>query len=121
MRKDDLYPSKYLKAADVGDREMRLTISHVEVEELGPDDKKEKKLVVYFERAAKGLVTNVTNWDRLDYAFGDTDNWPGQKITLYAEPVKVKGESKLGLRVRAVKAPAATVNVATGMDDEIPF
>ena len=56
MHRDDLFPSKYLKAADVGEHTHSAVIRLVQLEELGSE--REKKAVVYFRDNPKGLVLN---------------------------------------------------------------
>jgi hypothetical protein len=116
MRKQDVFPSKYTKATDLEDGEITVVIASVAMEEIGED--KERKPVVYFEGDTKPVVLNATNWDRLEFAFGDSDNWPGKKVTLYTELVKYQGRSMLGIRMRPVvpkKPPKEELS------DEVPF
>jgi hypothetical protein len=55
---DDWYPSNYLKADDVIDNAMVLTISSIQPEKM--QDGKQKP-VVFFKEEKRGLVLNVTN------------------------------------------------------------
>ncbi len=52
MNRNDLFPPKYLKAADVGQHTPKVTIARVQLEELG--DAREKKAVVYFDATREG-------------------------------------------------------------------
>jgi hypothetical protein len=63
MKRNDIYPSKYLKAPDIGDREVTLTITHVGIEQLGPD--RVERPVVHFHETTKGLVLNPTNFNTI--------------------------------------------------------
>jgi hypothetical protein len=44
MKMSDAFPSKYLKAEDVGNKEVSVEISSIEMEEVG-EDKKRKPVV----------------------------------------------------------------------------
>src|SRR3990170_780548 len=83
MKTADLFPSKYLKAADL-DGDVEVTIRTVEQEEFKDDDGVIKpKGVCYFEEGELGLLCNKTNWKALVGMFGDeSDNWAGKTITL---------------------------------------
>ncbi len=81
-----LFPSRYLKAADLQGKEVRLTIASVELAELPVRGTSQKKTrgVVSFERTDKGLVLNRTNAETIAKMLGrETDAWAGQHITLY--------------------------------------
>lgn len=98
MKKSDIFPSNYVKASDIGDREVTVTISEAKMEKLGEDS----KLVVYFQNAEKGLVCNVTNFDRIAYICGseDTDDWPGHEVVLYTELATFQGKTGPATRVK---------------------
>ena len=64
MNRNDLFPSKYFKAADLGGKPITLVIKTASVEPMknmqgGTDD----KLVLGFINQAKSLVVNRTNFD----------------------------------------------------------
>lgn len=105
MRKSDAYPSKYLAAADLKGREFHLTITRVEIEEVGRN--KEEKPVVYFKEAKKALTLNKTNWGAIEKALGsdDTDEWAGGRITLYPSETSFDGETVDCIRVRPKSPP----------------
>jgi hypothetical protein len=125
MLKCDVFPSRYTKAADLKGKQLTATISLMALEEVGTD--KKRKPVLHFEGDARPMVLNGINWDRLEYAFGDSENWPGQKVTLYTELVTFQGKSVEGVRVKPVVAkPAAPKSgsraqsaVDTDLNDEI--
>jgi hypothetical protein len=124
MRTSDVFPSRFIKAADIGDAEPVVTISKVEIEDVGDD----RKAVVYFVGKEKGLVCNRTNWDRIALAAGtdETDEWPGVKVQLYTEPVTYAGKTAPAIRVKSVKkhAKAAAAPGAAADDfisDDVPF
>ena len=90
MKISAAYPSKYLKAADLQDREHKMIIAKVELEPIGDDD---HKPVVYFTKAKKGLVCNKTNAKAIAAAYGDdTDEWTGKEIVLFPMMVQFRDD-----------------------------
>ncbi len=126
MRMSDIFPSKYVKAADLQGRTVTLAIKELRVEEMGHGTEKERKPVLYFERATKGLVLNRTNAMIIAGLYGDeSDDWLGKRISLYPARVKAFGEMQDCIRVReeipASPKPVATaaqVEETTGLDDD---
>jgi hypothetical protein len=105
---NDLYPSKWLKAeADLEDGDLTLTIASVKLDEVGGAGNSKRKPVVYFEETDKGLVLNKTNAGTVQGLYGgDTDNWIGKQITLFATEVDFQGKQVLSIRVRTRKPKA---------------
>ena len=102
---NDMFPSKYLKASDVGDTDLALTIVAVDEETIGQGSDADIKSVVYFSETPKGMVLNKTNAKAIASLYGDeSDDWAGTQIRLYATEVDFKGEQMLALRVR-LRAP----------------
>jgi len=98
---NDLYPSKYIKSADIGETDMILTINRVEFEDFGFGESKETKPVLYFDETDKGLVLNVTNANTIASLYGDKiDNWTGKRIALFPTEVSFQGRQVMGTRVR---------------------
>ncbi len=102
MNINQAFPSKYLRAADLNGGSVIVTISHVEMEEIGQGAEKERKPVVYFEGKTKGVVLNKTNATMImDIAKSeDTDDWQGVSIKLIAAEVEYQGKLVNSLRVR---------------------
>jgi hypothetical protein len=135
------FPSMYIKAADLQGEDFRVKIKKVTMEEIGSD----RKPIVYFDGASKGLVLNRTNNDAIGSAFGwDSDSWTGKEIILFSMKVPFQGQQVDAIRVRVPKQKPATTNVAPNartraeqpamagngpapveayedLDDEIPF
>jgi len=108
MRASDMFPSKYLKSADVKSKPITATISHLTQELVGQGKDAEKKPILHF-KDAKAMVLNKTNAVTLDAAFGDTDNWSGKKIRIHCVETAYGGRAIDGIRVKplAVAKPAA--------------
>jgi hypothetical protein len=121
MRMSDIFPSKYVKAADLQGRTVTLTIKELRVEEmLNHGNEKERKPVLYFERATKGLVLNRTNAMAIVTLYGDeSDDWVGQRISIYPTRVKAFGAMQDAIRVKE-EIPAQPKPVATAAAIEEP-
>ncbi len=127
----EAFPSEYLRAADLQGRNVRATISHIEVREVGDGHKP----VIFFQGKEKGVVLNKTNANNIAAAYGDdTDDWTGKEVILYGTMVDFQGRSVAAIRIRRPMAadnpkPALKPMSATGrqsenpapMDDDIPF
>jgi len=123
MKSSDVFPSTYLKAADIAGHEPVVTISKVEMTDLGDD----RKPVAYFAGKDKGLVLNKTNFAAIEEITGeaDTDDWTGHKIKLFVAKVEYQGKRVPAIRVDApdvAPKPKPTPEpVDAPDDDEIPF
>ena len=105
-----IFPSKYIKAADLKGREHTVVISECAIEKLGDD----QKLVLYFQGKEKGLVTNRTNADRIAYLYGsNTDSWVGKEIILFPDLVTFQGKAMEAVRVKPPVQRAPTRNGGT--------
>lgn len=130
------FPSNYLKAADLQNKTVKLTIRTVIEEKMGSDIRP----VLYFQGKDKGMVLNKTNAMTIAQMFGpETDNWNGGTIEVFPAFVDYQGKQVQGLRVRMPvqqQAPAARPAAAparqpapadagggydNGFDDDIPF
>lgn len=97
----EAFASKFLKAADLGGRTARVVINLIKTEEIGDGERKELKLVMYFEGKDRGLVLNKTNAATIAMAFGDdTDAWQGAAIELFPQAVSFNGQMVPAIRVR---------------------
>ena len=101
MRADEAFPSKYLKSSDVKDKPRIAVISHIEREQIGKGEDAQEKYVLYLEGDISPMVLNRTNWEAIEDAFGDSDNWPGHKIQLYPTTTQFGAEAVDCIRIRA--------------------
>ena len=115
-----LFPSRYLKAADLKTRRVTVTIDKVVVEKIGNDT----RAVVYFRDQVKGLVLNKTNANMVQEIAksADTDDWSGIQVDLYPTRVDYQGRRMDTIRVDHV----ADVRNSDGSsrkpaDDDIDF
>ena len=86
MKKEVLFPSKYLNAGDFAEKDYMLTVRAVTADEVVmKGGKKDMKGVVRFEGADKMLILNKGHWDGIDSENGgddETDNWIGKEVIL---------------------------------------
>lgn len=101
MKVSEEFPSQYIKASDLGGREIRVTMQNVEREKIGTDN----KLVLYFKGKQKGLVLNKTNAATISDAYGDdTEDWYEQPLILFSIKTDFQGKVVDGLRCRVPTA-----------------
>jgi hypothetical protein len=134
--KDEAFPSRWLKAADIPRQGMPLKIAKVEVEKIGTDQK--EKYLVYFRGQEKALVLNGTNWGLIAAALREenSDDWPGKIIELFPTTTNFGAKLVDCIRVRRYRpatpaqspkaapvtkpAPIGPADEAPLWDDEVP-
>jgi hypothetical protein len=102
MKRDEVFPSKYLKAADLDGKPAIVTIKTADLEVLkSTDGKEEAKIVLRFGGKKKCLPLNRINWDTVADILGDdTEDWPGGKIELYPTTTEMAGKTVDCVRIR---------------------
>lgn len=134
-KRDDLFPSKYLKAADLQGKPRVVEIEDAPTETFGGGE--ERKTVLHFRGGRlKPFPLNFTNWNAVaDIAGDDTDDWRRHQIELYPTTTEMKGKIVDCIRIRppaqrelkpataAKKPPPAAAGNGghDDLDDEIPF
>jgi hypothetical protein len=115
MKIGQAFPSKYIKAADLGGKEHTLTIAGVKIEDVGGQGSEEDKPVLYFTNKAKGCVLNRTNAMSIAAKYGeDTENWVDKHVIVYPDTTMFQGKMVDCIRMRVpVQQADAT--------EEIPF
>jgi hypothetical protein len=131
MTREEVFPSKYLKASDLKGKPRIVTIESAPYETLkGLDGKENQKIVVYFENVVKSLPLNATNFDAVCDATGcpDTEDWPGQQIELDPTKTTMGGKTVDCIRIRplsgsrrAAAVPPPPPPPISEMNDEIPW
>ena len=100
---DDIFPSKYLKATDLKNGGVQVTITNITMEDIGQDAETESKAIVYFDKYGdRGLVLNKTNGYTLADISGsrDCEDWIGLPVTLYRDKTSFQGRRVDCLRIR---------------------
>jgi hypothetical protein len=123
--KNAVFPSRYLKAADL-DEPVVLTVSEALLEELRHQGRVEKKVVLHFQRTTKVFPLNKVNWDSMEKVTGksDSDDWAGCKIELYPTQTEMRGETVDCIRIRKPgegQAESSTPEPPPEISDSIPF
>jgi hypothetical protein len=130
MKRDDLFPSKYLKCADLKGRPRVVEIGHAPVETLkNAKGEEQKKVVLYFKGAKKALPLNLTNFDAVAEIAGsdETNDWPGTKAELYPTTTMMGGKITDCIRVRRPQGlptsppPPPKPAADAELDDQIPW
>jgi hypothetical protein len=104
---EDFFPSRFLKAADLGGKERLVTIDRVESEVFEQDNNRRPKPVVHFkESGIKPMVANKTNYIMLAAVCGKDDkDWPGKQIILYPQLVPFKNSVVEAVRAKPAGKP----------------
>jgi hypothetical protein len=130
MKRSDLWPSRFLKAEDLQGRSINVTIERAVSEVLKNGKGEETKVVIYFQKAKKALVCNMTNFDSIVDVTGidDSDKWAGHKIQLYPTTTVMSGKPTPCIRVRQPGPPSSNVTQPPPnepppdeSDESIPF
>lgn len=101
----DMFPSKWLSAADLPDDGVVVQIIGIDQERVGQGQDAEDKWILSFKGAKKGLVLNKVNTNIIAKLYGDdTDEWEGKLIHLYPTETEYQGKMVDCIRVRT-KAP----------------
>jgi hypothetical protein len=101
MKSADAFSAKFLKAADVKAKPIIAVISHVEMEAVGQGADQKDKPVLYLE-GQKPIVLNRTNFEAIEGAFGDSDNWPGYKVKVHSASTRFQGKAVDGIRLTPI-------------------
>ena len=103
---------KYLKAADIEGKVIKVKISGVSLLEFNNDGEKEKKPALSIHGKEKQVVCNASSVKALIAAFGkDSDKWVGKDIQLSTQHYASLGKSGIVI----------TPLVTGDPNDDIPF
>jgi hypothetical protein len=128
-KRNEIFPSKYLKASDLAGKPLEVEIKNAPTETLGSGGDAETKTVLDFRNGVKSLPLNMTNWDAVAAIAGDdTDDWPGHRVELYPTTTELKGKVVDCIRIRAPRQKEQKPKVGPAvpptnddMNDGIPF
>jgi len=101
MKLHEVFPSRFLEAAELEGQELTLTMSHYETGvPVGREN--EPCTVVYFkETDGRGMVLNVTNGRRIAAKHGtELDKWAGCEITIGPSTCDFQGQTVECIRVK---------------------
>jgi hypothetical protein len=129
MKLNELFPSKYLRAADIAGKPRTVVIDHVSHENFKDDGASVTKTVLHFAGTSTApVVLNKTNWKMLVAITGEDDdeNWAGSAVELRSEKVNAPGGKIVdSIRVHEAAQPKAEPKAkkpkaVVDYDDEIP-
>jgi hypothetical protein len=102
------YGSKYLSAAEIGDRKIRTKIARVRKQALQQQGGGTRiKFILSFPNIDKEMVLNVTNKNILVEALGrDPAKWRHADVGVFTVPTAMGGKATRGLRLRVLYTPA---------------
>lgn len=118
-----LYPSLYVSAPDLKGKDVTVTISATNAEELmlQGGKKGKKKLILSFKEAKKKLVCNVTNANTLVDLYGTrAEDFVGKRITIYPTKANFGGKMVDAVRIRDKVPGANTPKNVISEDAEMP-
>jgi hypothetical protein len=103
MKISEAFPSKFVQAADLNGREVRLTIANLTYEKMQDQT---DKLCLHFRGTDKGLILNKTNASTIADMHGDeTDLWIGKQITIFPTKTDFQGKRVDAIRVKFIQPP----------------
>lgn len=125
MKYSDAFPSKYIAASDLNNKNVRVTVERIEMEKVGDD----LKPVIYFKGGKKGLVCNKTNGKAIAAAYGDEmDEWMGSELILFPIMTDFQGKPVEAVRVRSPQPKdnprpqqQSAPQQRDDLNDEVPF
>jgi hypothetical protein len=116
MNIDQLFPSKFLRCADLNGQPRRVTISGIKRDDVGG----EQKVVVTFADETKMLICNKTNARSISKVLGnETKNWIGRDIIFVPTEVDFRGEMVDAIRVRPAPSQSHPPQTAEVLDDDL--
>ena len=81
---EEMFPGRFMKAADFKGAKVTLTIASVKIEELIGDKGPQIKGIISFDRTEKSLAINKTNGICFKEMFGKkVQEWIGRRVTLF--------------------------------------
>lgn len=100
MKMSEEFPSKYLRAADLQGREIKVIMNYCDREQVG-QEANDTKPILYFKGKDRGLVLNKTNAMTISDHYGDdTNDWLDQPLILFAAMIPFQGKTQAAIRVR---------------------
>lgn len=122
VKMQELFPSKYLRAADLQGKSRVVTIEKVEHEIFKDDGAEVTKAVLHFKEKCSPVVINKTNFGTLVSITNEDDDdlWPGHKIELRSQKVMGPG-GKVVDSIRVHKTPKPKKPIKEELNDEVGF
>ena len=125
MHLDKLYPSEWLKPADLNGQDIVLTIAGLGKEKVGRDND-ERVVIRWQEPGKKKMILNRTNGRAIGEQYGkDTAQWGGKPVQLYVTTIEAFSDMHEVIRVRenitlSGDSEASAVGHAESVDELAP-
>lgn len=98
MNINEIFDSKYLRAADLKGQTPVCTITKIDIQDMKDG---QQKPCIYLNHRDKGLILNKTNANMIAKMYGpETNEWLGKKIMLVTAWVDFQGDTVEAIRVR---------------------
>lgn len=98
MNINEIFDSKYLRAADLKGQTPVCTITKIDIQDMKDG---QQKPCIYLNHRDKGLILNKTNANMIAKMYGpETNEWIGKKIMLVTAWVDFQGDTVEAIRVR---------------------
>jgi hypothetical protein len=110
---DLLFPSRYVKAADLRGASVTVYIERIVPREklMMAGGKSDQKPVIYLKGKEKGWILNKTNARDIAKAWGnETTEWLGKPVVIVSKQVEARGETVDAIRIDL----PATLKLARG-------
>jgi len=119
-----MFDKDYLYSYDLQGRDVTVVIDRVKAGELtGVGGKKNKKPVVFFKGAKKGLGLNITNARTIAGMYGgfEVEKWIGKSITLYPTTTTFGDRTVDCIRIRPEIPKAGKSTTPHAQQSSIPL
>lgn len=119
---DELYPGRFLKAADLRGQKVTVRIADVALEELEGEKGSKVKGIIFLRNTDKQIVLNRTNGLCLKGMFGKTlSDWIDKRITLTADKTKLGKDTVDCIRIYGSPDIAEDMAVSVTLPRRKPF
>lgn len=109
MHFDEMYPGRFVKAADFRGLDVTYTVKAVQLDKLEGNKGVQTKGILSFHETEKQLALNKTNGLCIKSMFGaQTDAWVGKRVTFYPANIQFE-DTDIAVRVRGSPDIAAQI------------
>lgn len=119
---DELYPGRFLKAADLRGQHVTVRISDVALDELEGEKGTKVQGIIFLHNTDKQIVLNKTNGLCLKGMFGKTlSEWIGKRFTIKADVTKLGKDTVDCIRIHGSPDILEDVEVTIALPRKKPF
>ena len=119
---DELYPGRFLKAADLRGNHVTVTIADVALDELEGEKGVKVQGVIFLQKTDKQIVLNKTNGFCIRGMFGKTlSDWIGKRVTIKPDTTKLGKDTVDCIRIHGSPDIAEDIQVVITLPRRKPF